>query len=483
MDTKTYLAARNASKGSVTIYAEYSHNRKIKRVPTGVRVAQTRWDNTTRSVVGTGATAANKKAQEVLELLKSQVRDLYLVNGSVYPSVDQLTRYQLQRAEVAQAVVTEPPLTQVLTEWMGTKEDWATSTRRNFFTLLYNIEDFERAHKTKWHLSTLQTADVRNWQQWLKKAKQGKEQQGYNDSTLHKRVRLLRQFLRQRPAPGVNLTDDGTKALHAVMQTTPFVLSQEMLDAIEALSLPPLSRLDKVRDVLILQAFCGLRWSDMSRLESRFVLGDFISLPMRKSAAKAVKVHVPLFRQARQVLSKYTTDGKLNLPFFSEQKFNQGIKDVCQLVGALHEVHTQDYRLHGKPLERTKPKWKFVTSHTLRRSFVSLCLDKNFSMKEVMSWSGHTSIAAFQRYVGATAQRSGSIAEFDQRWEADRMSLDTTPATPEPLTVESLLSGRTGMPISDELKRALAQYATSMQPQQTAADSNALTSLNQWLAR
>lgn len=477
MHTKTYLAARNPSGGIVTIYAEYSHNRKIKRVPTGERIAQARWDNSTRNVVGTGATATNKKIQEVLELLKHQVRELYLANGNVYPSVEQLSRHQLKGAEVAQVVAKELPLTKVLTAWMETKEDWAPSTRRNFNTLLYNIKDFERAHKTIWYLSSLQTADVRVWQQWLKKAKQGKEQQGYNDATLHKRVRLLRQFLRQRPAPGVNLADDGTKALHAVMQTTPFVLSQEMLDAIEVLPLPLLSRLDKIRDVLVLQAFCGLRWSDMSRLESRFVSGDFISLPMRKSAAKAVKVHVPLFRQARQVLAKYTSDGRLDLPVFAEQEFNRGIKDVCQLIEALHEEHTQDYRLHGKAMERTKPKWKFVTSHTLRRSFVSLCLDKKFSVKEVMSWSGHSSLAAFQRYVGATAQRPGSIAEFDQRWEADRTTPSTTPRKPEPLTVEGLLSGRMGLPISEELKQALAQYASSMQPQLTAADSNAFASI------
>lgn len=478
MDTKTYLAARNASKGSVTIYAEYSHNRKLKRVPTGIRVAQANWDNTTRKVISTGATAANKKTQEVLELLKNQVRELYLANGNVSPTVEQLSRHQLQRAEVVQAVATEIPLTQVLTEWMETKEDWAPSTRRNFYTLLYNIQDFEEAHKTTWYLSALQTSDVRVWQQWLKKAKQGKEQLGYNDATLHKRIRLLRQFLRQHPAPGVKLTDDGTKALHAVMQTTPFVLSQEMLDAIESLVLPPLSRLDRLRDVLVLQAFCGLRWSDMSRLETRYVAGDFISLPMKKSAAKAVKVHVPLFRQARQVLAKYTNDGKLNLPTFAEQEFNRGIKDVCQLVEALHEEHTQDYRLHGKPMERTKPKWKFVTSHTLRRSFVSLCLDKNFAVKEVMSWSGHSSLAAFQRYIGSTAQRVGSIAEFDQRWEANRASPRTTPAPSEPMTMDSLLNGIGGLPISDELKRVLAQYATSMPPQRTPTDSNVYANVN-----
>ena len=97
MDTKTYLAARNASKGSVTIYAEYSHNRKLKRIPTGIRVAQANWDNTTRKVISTGATAANKKTQEVLELLKNQVRELYLANGNVSPTVEQLSRHQHTR--------------------------------------------------------------------------------------------------------------------------------------------------------------------------------------------------------------------------------------------------------------------------------------------------------------------------------------------------------------------------------------------------
>ncbi|KAA9338444.1 tyrosine-type recombinase/integrase [Hymenobacter busanensis] len=464
MAKKCYLAARNLSGGHVTIYAEYSHARKIKRLPTEVRIPQAQWDNHSRTVIGTGAKSHNKKALDVLETLSAKVQELYLANGCVYPTCAQLTKSLEMRSIELQVEADELPLTEVLTNWMKTKEDWAASTRRNFNTVLHNIEDFEKAHKTTWYLSSLQTEDIRLWQQWLKTAKRGKEQQGYNDQTLHKRVRLLRQFLRQHPAPGVNLADEGAKALHAVMQTTPFVLAQDDLDAIEALPFGLHSRLDKIRDLLVLQAFCGLRWSDLRRLNSRFVTGNFINMPMKKSGAKASRVHIPIFHQARAVLNKYTINGVLSLPAISEQKFNDGIKEVCQQVESLHEEHTQDYRLRGQALERTKLKWEFVTSHTLRRTFITECLNKGFALKEVMSWSGHRTFLAFQKYVGITEQREDSIAEHHERWKAGKQKSAPSSSAPVLAAVEAMLNGNSSFEVRQGLEHLLKQYAGSMQP-------------------
>ncbi|MGI4873432.1 MAG: tyrosine-type recombinase/integrase [Janthinobacterium lividum] len=465
MSTKTYLAARNPSSTDVAIYAEYSHDRKVKRVPTGERVPLAQWDNVMRSMIGTGSAAINKTINKVLATLEAQVQKLYLENGNVYPTVEQLSQQQNQQATHIQAVATETPLTSVLVAWMATKEDWADSTLRNFNTVLANIKDYEQAHGVVWYLSKLINEDIRNWQQWLKKAKPGKQQQGYNDQTLHKRVRLLRQFLRQHPAPQVNLNHEATKALHATMQTIPFVLSQNDLNAIETLDLAHDQRLAEIRDMMVLQAFCGLRFSDLERLTERHLTESHISIRMKKSGAKAVQVYIPLVRQSRQIIAKYTTNGTLQLPLKYSQEFNYGIRAVCRLIPSLHANHTQDRRLRGKGFEYTKPKYKFVTSHTLRRTFVSICLDKGFATKEVMSWSGHTTLSAFQRYIGATEQRSDNGKEFDARWEAAQITPVTTQQVSLTLSQEDLRNILSGLPISAEARQVLsAQYAISMQP-------------------
>ena len=463
MNTKTYLAARNPTDTEVTIYAEYSHNRKVKRVPTGERVRLKQWDNITRTVTGTGSAAINKTIHKVLATLEAQVQEIYLENGNVYPTVEQLSRQHTQQATQLHAAVAESPLTDVMVAWMATKEDWAHSTRQNFDTVLANIRDYERAHATTWYLSKLVNEDIRNWQQWLKTAKKGKNQQGYNDQTLHKRVRLLRQFLRQHPAPQVRLDADGAKALHAVMMTTPFVLSQAELDAIEALDLSHDKRLDEVRDLMLLQAFCGLRFSDLSRLTTRHITSTHISIRMQKSGAKAVKVHVPLVNQSRRVVDKYTVNGILSLPIKCSQKFNKGIQAVCRMIPELHEEHTQDRRLRGKSFEHTEPKYKFVTSHTMRRTFVSIWLDKGFSNKEVMSLSGHTSLIAFQRYLGATEQRSDTGKKFDECWNPTKATVPSAQEVSLTLSPEDIQKVLAGHPLSVDARQVLAaQYAASM---------------------
>ncbi|QDA59028.1 tyrosine-type recombinase/integrase [Hymenobacter jejuensis] len=419
---KVYLAPRNLRNGYYTLYAEYSHARQVKRIPTGARCASSNWCVTSRKAIGTGAKEINAQVQPVLDTLKAQVQHLYLQNGSLYPPVEQLNRHRASLEHTLQAVSTEPPLRQVLTEWMATKVDWKTTTRRSYTTLHNNIRDFERAKRTTWYLSSLTNADIRTWQTWLKDNKHGKDGSvGYADSVLEKRLRLLRTFLGKRHAPQVNLDDEATKRLHQIMLTTPVVLTPAELEALAALPLTTGSRLDRVRDLALLQSFCGLRISDMKRLETRFVCEGFISLNMWKSGTKAVWVHIPIFPHAARVLAKYTVAGELKLKTFSDQKFNDYFKELCQLVPALLRTHLQEYSRHGVRGVRKQAKWLYLTSHSLRRTFVTMCLELGFSAHEIMSWSGHTDWKSFQRYVGKAQQRPDAASDFARRWEERRL--------------------------------------------------------------
>jgi integrase len=287
---------------------------------------------------------------------------------------------------------------------------------------------------------------------------QGKRQQGYNDSTLHKRVRLLRQFLRNRRAPGIDLQDDDTKALHKLMLTTPVTLSLVEIEALGALDLRHIPRLDRVRDLAILQAFCGLRWSDLTRLETRFIQNGFISIFMKKSASDAIWVHIPVFAQSKRILCKYTNiNGTLALPKITDQKFNNYFKEICQLVPALLEEHVQDYRLRGSLMVLRQAKYEYLSSHSLRRTFVTICLDLGFNAQEVMGWSGHKTWAAFQRYIGSTGQRRGAASEHAQRWEATMVKREvaaveyTSSIPPQPPIVESSAANPVGNNLSTVL--------------------------------
>ncbi|GAB2955036.1 site-specific integrase [Hymenobacter coalescens] len=407
-----YLAARNLKNGVYTIYAEYSSYPKVKRVPTGVKVHQKYWDNATKKVKANGAADVKKTNDDltaVLNNLNETVKHLYRVNGNVMPTVEQLNAHYNAASETLAAVAAERPLTEVLKDFIDSKTDWAEATRKGFNTLGNNIQAFQEATKTKWFLSTLTNDMITAWQHWLLK------QYDYNNATLGKRVRLLRQLLLDQQPPNVNLSK--VTPLYSQMLLPPVVLNQQEIEALRTLNLHFSPKLERVRDLMIAQIFTGLRFSDLTRLQKHHIQKDYVVISMQKTQQT---VRIPVFPAFSAIVSKYTNseNGQLEMPKLSNQKFNEYIKELCQHIPALRkEIHIE-FKKRKTTHNKKIAKWELITSHSSRRSFCSLCLDLGYSVKEVMQWSGHRTMAAFSRYIGLSDVSTTAAADFAARYEA-----------------------------------------------------------------
>jgi integrase len=412
---KARLVARNPKDNMVSLYAEYRHEDKFKRVPTGIRIGVKYWDNEKQRIRANGTKDVEKDnihIQSVLAELANRIKELYTQNRNSYPTVGQLNAsYKAQAVALTQESAPPVPkatVTVSLQSFMEEKSDWAVATRKGFATLKKNIEEYELAQKATWLLDTVSNDDITAWQHWLL------EKKDYKNATLGKRVRLLRQFLREKEAPKVNLAK--VKPLHSQMLTPPVVLHQTEIDALHVLNLKGSPRLARVRDLMIAQIFSGLRFSDLIRLQQDNLVKGHIVIRMQKTNQT---VRVPMFPQFQQVAEKYTDSGtnELRLPDISNQKFNEYLKELCQLVPALLEPVTIEYKKRNKTLSEQIPKWQLITSHSSRRSFCSLCLDLGYSTKQVMSWSGHRTLSAFSRYIGQSDLRTDAADDFAARYE------------------------------------------------------------------
>ena len=414
---KAQLVTRNpdARTNKVTIYAEYRYQNRCKRVPTGIKVHEKHWDVDKKIIRANGTDNVGKDnihLRQVLSGLEEQIKSLYVQNGNVPPTIDQLNAsYQQQAAALGQhdgAPV--PPVTvlEVLKDFIDEHVGWAKSTRANFRTLQTNIEAYQTAHKCTWVLDGLTNEDIIKWQHWLVK------KYDYKNSTLGKRVRLLRQFLREKGAPGVQIGK--IKSLYSQLLTPPVVLYLHEIEAVQDLQVT--GKLERVRDLMVAQIFSGLRFSDLIRLRKNHIQKSHIVIMMQKTG---LTVRVPIFRQLREIIEKYTFDGpggELMLPKLTGQKFNVYIKELCQMVPALHEPVVIESKKRDRMETTQVPKWKLISSHSSRRSFCTLCLDMGYSVKQVMPWSGHRSFAAFSRYIGLTDIKEDAGADFDTRYKA-----------------------------------------------------------------
>jgi len=158
----------------------------------------------------------------------------------------------------------------------------------------------------------------------------------------------------------------------------------------------PTERLSRARDVFIFQCLIGARVGDMVKLKKYNIQNGVLSyIPRKTKEGKPVTVNVPLHAMAIEILNRYDIpDGSL-LPFISDQRYNDYIKELFEVVGLTRIVT----RLHPRTKEEEQVRLcDIASSHMARRAFVGNLYGK-VDNGIISSMSGHVpGSKAFTRY-------------------------------------------------------------------------------------
>lgn len=147
----------------------------------------------------------------------------------------------------------------------------------------------------------------------------------------------------------------------------------------------------KARDMFLIGAFTGLRFSDYSRIRPANITDGVIRIRNRKTG---VTTSVPVHWVVQEIIdSGYDFEH----PLF-EQKLNSQIKDVAKLAGIEEDIVVSK-NLGGKPVEVVRKKWELVSSHTARRSFATNAYKAGIPSIAIMKVTGHRREATFLRYI------------------------------------------------------------------------------------
>lgn len=161
-------------------------------------------------------------------------------------------------------------------------------------------------------------------------------------------------------------------------------------------------RLERVRDIFVLQCLIGARVGDLSKLTKANVQNNAITyIPRKTKEGKPVNVTVPLHPKAVEILSRYNLpDGRL-LPFITDQRYNDYLKELFRDVG-INRIVTRLNPTTGEP-EQVKI-CDIVSSHMARRAFVGNLYGK-VDNGIISSMSGHVAGSkAFTRYYDVSKQ-------------------------------------------------------------------------------
>ncbi|TLX27422.1 site-specific integrase [Chryseobacterium indologenes] len=166
-----------------------------------------------------------------------------------------------------------------------------------------------------------------------------------------------------------------------------------------------------VRDFYCMGCFTGLRFSDLSKLHLANISEDHIILSIQKT--KTQNHAIKLNKYAKAILEKYKGTIYEPLPVISSQKFNEYIKDCCELA----EI-TQPFTIHwfvgNQKKSLTQPKCKFITSHTARKTFITNSLLLGMEPKAIKKIANIKKDAVLDKYMKVT--KAFTDEQMDKAW-------------------------------------------------------------------
>lgn len=214
----------------------------------------------------------------------------------------------------------------------------------------------------------------------------------FTQNSVGKHVQVLKLMLKEARLQGYN-NNPFYETFHVFTEDTDTIyLNETELQQLKEIDLSKIPHLDRVRDSFLLLAWTGCRFSDLEKITKTDIKDGFITFRQQKTNTK---VTIPLHPVVTEILEKYD----YNLPeLITNQRFNEYIKDVCELA-KINSIETTTRTVGGQLVTEKFKKWEHVTSHTGRRSFATNMYKRGLPSLMIMSVTGHKTEKSFLKYI------------------------------------------------------------------------------------
>ncbi|MDV3569017.1 integrase [Elizabethkingia anophelis] len=285
----------------------------------------------------------------------------------------------------------------------GKKLDSKTITRHKYTLSL--IKGYEEYSKQKVRTINVDLNFHNGFVNFLK------DVHNYGNTTIEKQLSTIKQYIREAGQKGYKINPEIESSSFTIKkdEVIDTYLNEAEINLIYNYDLSDNKRLDNVRDLFITGLWTGLRISDLKRINSFDMSHNRIKISETEKTDTFVEI--PIHPQLRQILEK--REGVL--PEISDQRFNEYVKELCELVG-INEVILGGLR-NPETNRKEKgnfPKFKLISSHTCRRSFVSNHYGK-LDDKTIMAITGHKSHSQFLDYVKTSKREHAD--KLEKYWE------------------------------------------------------------------
>jgi integrase len=259
--------------------------------------------------------------------------------------------------------------------------------KSQYQTTLKNLIEYEKEKGSRLKLPEIDLEFYENFVEFL-------ELQDYAPNTIGNRIKNLKLFLNvafKKKIP-VCLDFKLPEFKKPNEDTFSVYLTEDELMKLYRLDLKDKPILEKTRDLFLIGAYTGFRFSDYSTLcKGHFGTDDTITKRTEKTGQDVV---LPVHPVVQSVIKR----NNFEIPKVGYLTFNATLKEAVKAAGIDNEVTYVKTR-GGKSTSITEPKWKLVGSHTARRSFATNAYLSGVPTISIMKMTGHKTESSFMKYI------------------------------------------------------------------------------------
>lgn len=280
------------------------------------------------------------------------------------------------------------------------------TTIKGYNTFRNIIITYEESIGYKIRFNGLDKGFIDDFFKWLVEDKK------YAKSQSSRLMKRLKKLLKDAQVEGISVSINpdliGKEYMYQPEKIINVVTEEEFIKLIELKGLP--DYLENTRKWVLIGLMIGQRVSDLLRLNKDMVRFERENLAMIDMIQQKTKTQVTIPVENHYVLNIL----KLKPPHkISDQRFNEYIKEVFKKAGVDNEIsgYKRNKETNRKEL-MTGPKYEFITSHDLRRSFASYFYDKGKPVNTIMKITGHKRESTFYEYIGRNPNKDYDAYNF-----------------------------------------------------------------------
>ena len=374
---------RLTKSGETTIFLKYTHDTKHILISSGVRIQPDQWDgdeNQAYPVKGQGRRTKNDLISQARQKLERIIFNIQSEGRE--PAVDEVKKRMARKAaDDKQDVLL------LFDEYI----DYSRSIKSpgTVKLILRAKADFVAFCQRKKFTPKLSEIDLRFYDGYVKYLFEVREMKS---NTVGKCIKDLKAFLNFCKKRGYKVSPEVRKFKVLKEDTVIIYLTQQELETLWQYDFTKNDRYQKARDIFCLQAYTGLRWSDVKRLGRQHITENVVRMTAFKTKKPIV---VPLQPKALKVLERFNYE----MPEVTEQEVNRVIKEACKIAGIDSSIEVAIYQ-GGKKTFTKVEKWKKVSTHTAVKTFITHCAEKGISPKVVATITGKTVDVILRHYYG-----------------------------------------------------------------------------------